>query len=64
MITIAWIAIVWFTSATLICCMGWLRQRRLPLHYHEFCEVWGLCCWWPVTLTLEVLLAFYNRKTR
>jgi hypothetical protein len=58
------VALVWLGTVALVYAYALIRQRRLPANYHEACEVWGLCCWWPLTFALEVLLAWHDRKTR
>lgn len=38
--------------------------RREAGNYLEFCQVLGLCALWPITLTLEIALAWHHRKAR
>ena len=62
MILVGKLALCWLASVVIWTVIAFARERRTPDNYHEFCEVWGLCCFWLVTFALEGMLAWYNRK--
>ncbi len=63
MIVWGWVALMWATSVaawTLVAC-----ARERPSNYHAFCELLGLCVFWPLTLFLEIALRLaHARRSR
>lgn len=58
LIALAWLATVVFWYAVA------LIKNRGVSSFHEACELWGLCFWWPATLALELALAWEMRRAR
>lgn len=52
----------WLLSALIWVVVSFVKERHWPHSYHQLCEVWGLCLWWPMTLTLEIALWWQYRR--
>ena len=52
--------IAYFSVAAILLAIALVRERGAA-NYHDFCATLGLCLLWPITLTLELTLAWYNR---
>ncbi len=59
-----WFLLAWCTSVAFWVIVSFFRERHWPTSYHEFCEILGLCVFWPLTLTLEILLTLAARRER
>lgn len=52
----------WLASTAFWFALACVKARKFPGNYHEACDLWGLCCWWPLTITLEALLILQLRR--
>jgi hypothetical protein len=64
MIAWAWVSLAWAASVAFWVIVSFARERHWPSNYHEFCEIVGLCVFWPFTLTLEIALTIRERRRR
>ncbi len=64
MIVWAWCSLAWCASVAFWVIVAFARERRLPASYHGFCEMVGLCAFWPLTVTLEIVLTLAARAER
>jgi hypothetical protein len=64
MVAWSWLSLAWFGTVAFWVIVAFFRERHWPSHYHEFCEILGLCVFWPLTLTLEILMMLAARRER
>ncbi len=59
----ALLALVYLCAGALLLLVALIKERGAE-NYHAFCGLLGLCLLWPITITLEILLARHSRKAR